>query len=36
MEDDHKIFFANSFTLNKEITELITKTAYKRTLEKFK
>ena len=34
-EDDHKIFFANSFTLNKETTELITKTAYKRTLEAF-
>tara|TARA_B100000925_G_scaffold291950_1_gene282777 strand:+ start:5809 stop:6957 length:1149 start_codon:yes stop_codon:yes gene_type:complete len=32
-EEDHKIFFANSFSLNSATTELITKTAYKRTLE---
>lgn len=32
-EEDFKIFFANSFTLNKATTELITKIAYKRTLE---
>ena len=32
-EEDYKIFFANSFTLNKATTELITKIAYKRTLE---
>ena len=32
-EEDHKVFFANSFTLNTQTTELITRTAYKRTLE---
>ena len=32
-DEDYKIFFANSFSLSKKTTELITKTAYKRTLE---